>query len=421
MQGWWIVASIAILCCVVLVVLLRVTPGGVFGEPARNVLLLAGGIVAVVGVGLSLSRHREELDSADRDRERLAHDRTKEETRQVEAAVQRRSDAERGMRARFVTAVELLSDDERPMKRAAGLRSLSALADDWAAIRPEEVKVCVDTICDYLRQPVPRPEPETVGEGLHKEVALPDPCTPREEIAVRLVGYQILRDHLIPEAEHKWGDRHINLSGALVDFEADLGGIELSGGRLDFRRAEVCGGGVVNLDHSKVSYGGRLDFTGASIHGSEPDTGSPSSVDMTGAHFDAGCSVLLSRAVIANGATVTFKEAKFNDGAHVETRRCEVANFSDVRFVGVTLSNGAYLSLTMAIHDDARVVLSEVNAKSGGWVILAASPFGTGRVDLDGAVLDESDLHLDDAVIADTGPIAVGSGRHLVPGKPPPG
>ncbi|KFF58143.1 hypothetical protein JF66_20840, partial [Cryobacterium sp. MLB-32] len=136
--------------------------GPLLGPISQVVLFGFGGLIAVVGVGLSLARHGQELEAADRDRGRAdlqrqtaLLDREKEDSRRGEAKSQVRIDANRTLRGRFVTAVELLSASDSATKRTAGMYALVALADDWQAFGSrEEVQVCIDVLCGYLRAPL---------------------------------------------------------------------------------------------------------------------------------------------------------------------------------------------------------------------------------------------------------------------------
>lgn len=67
----------------------------------QTTALSVGGVLAIFGVVLSFSRHHEEIASHRRDQKRLD------------------AEKERELRSRYVSAVELLSDADRPIKRTA--------------------------------------------------------------------------------------------------------------------------------------------------------------------------------------------------------------------------------------------------------------------------------------------------------------
>ncbi len=150
-------------------------------------LIGLGGVIAVVGVTLSVARHREELETQRRDRERLGDDRAKESARRSEWEDQRRTDAEREFRARFVTTVNLLSD-QSSIKRTAALYAIGALADDWTAFgRADEAQVCINVLCGYLKAPSPDNQANTANER-----------------AVRQTGFDIIGSHL---KNGEWGQQ----------------------------------------------------------------------------------------------------------------------------------------------------------------------------------------------------------------------
>ncbi len=176
-----------------------------FLGPAANVVLFGlGGTIALVGVGLSLSRHRQELEAAERDRQRLVDDQARERARQGEVDDQRRIDTERALRERFVTTVKLLSDPA-PVNRQAALFALGALADDWHAFeKPDEVQVCIEVLTGYLRAPrtddmlVPLTQEQL--DTLSREERHAAQRTTAQEISVKQAGYTVIRNHLAGQA-----------------------------------------------------------------------------------------------------------------------------------------------------------------------------------------------------------------------------
>lgn len=146
--------------------------------PAANIVLFAlGGVIAVVTVGISVARHRNDT-------------------------AQLRVDAERELRSRFVTVVHLLAS-KHAIERQSGLHALSALADDWAAFgRSDEVDVCIRVLTSYLSAPLGRGQVQT----------------PVDEVAVKSAGFAILGDHLKPGAQWSWSAKRIELERPTIDF-----------------------------------------------------------------------------------------------------------------------------------------------------------------------------------------------------------
>ena len=176
------------------------------GPSAQIVLLGLGGMIAVVGVALSLARHREELRASVRAEAALELDRAKERNRQEEVDRQRRTEDQRLLRERFVSSVDLLSDAESATRRSAGLYAIASVANAWIDLgRRDEAQVCIDVLCGYLRAPL--------GAGL--------PATPPEELAVRRTGYELIRRHLIANdlGVVPWRGFRFNLAGAYIDWD----------------------------------------------------------------------------------------------------------------------------------------------------------------------------------------------------------
>lgn len=272
------------------------------GTAAQIVLVSLGGLVAIIGVGLSLSRHGQELKQAQRDIERLADDREKETLRRKEVDDLRRTDAEREMRARYVTAVGLLSDAERPTNRSAGLRALGALADDWDSFgKSDEVQACIDTICDYLR---------SVGP------------TSDDEAVVTEVGFGVLRAHLVDGAIHSWSDRPMILRGALIDTEVSLQQARLRGsGLLDFGGARILEGGRLRLHWAKLEDQAVIDLDRSTVEGGGISLDSAhltgrSRIDMLGITVTRGV-VQLASLRLDDGSTVNLNGGGFKLGSFI--------------------------------------------------------------------------------------------------------
>ncbi len=273
-----------------------------FLGPAANVVLFGlGGTIALVGVGLSLSRHRQELEAAERDRQRLVDDQARERARQDEVDVQRRIDTERALRERFVTTVKLLSDPA-PVNRQAALFALGALADDWHAFgKPDEVQVCIEVLTGYLRAPrtddmlVPLTQEQL--DTLSREERHAAQRTTAQERSVKEAGYTVIRNHLAGQAAPHWHDRRIDLSGAHIDFRIGLQGATVSGsGRMQLAGATVGPGGWVDLEGATISDGGQVNLGVATINSGW--------VNLKGATISDGGKVDLTGVTVGDDAKV---------------------------------------------------------------------------------------------------------------------
>ena len=261
---------------------------------AGNLVLLAlGGVIAVVTVGLSMSRHRQEREAAERDRQRLDDDRKREQARRDEVEAQRRIDAERALRDRFVTAVKLLSDPSATSRQAA-LFALGALADDWDVFgQPDEVQVCIEVLAGYLRSPV-----HAGGMSSLERV-------------VRQAGFRIIRTHLRPTAPSGWSARRIDLGGIYLDFDVDLSGIVVMlRGVLDLQGATLDRGITLSLEGAVVGDAGVIALSGAGI---TPG----STVDLTGAQITNNAVVMFDGAQIVKRNEVILGSARLSDDGSV--------------------------------------------------------------------------------------------------------
>lgn len=341
--------------------------GKLLGTAAQIVLFGLGGMIAVVGVALSLSRHRQEMQAA-------ALDREKEQRRRDELASQRRLDAERELRERFVTAVELISASSSPTKRKAAFYALAALADDWDVLdRSDEVQVCVDVICGYLRTPL----------------EATDSSAKREEVEVRATAVRIVRSHLVDGAPHAWSEREIDLSGAEIDYKISLTDITIAGtGSLSFARVSIVDGGSVGLDELKVkdqavvvlsdasiSGSGDLSLNGAVVAGS-------GQVSAIGLEARGGGTVTLAAMSCLEKSKVSFAGASVTDSANFYAPGMRVSG--DSRFVldNALIGNDGVLALE-GIHasDDARLSLDPIAVGASGSVsITGATASGASKI-----------------------------------------
>lgn len=337
-----------------------------FLAPSANIVLFGlGGIIALVGVGLSLSRHRQELYAAERDRSRLVYDLQRERNRRDEVEAQRRIETERALRERFVTTVNLLSD-ESPVNRQAALFALGSLADDWDAFgAPHEVQVCIEVLTAYLRAPLRQGEVRTSPQ----------------EITVKQAGYSVISEHL-RRAEHSWNQRSISLAGVHIDFSIELSDVRLSeDGFVSLRGARVLEGGSVSLrklrveagqisfDHVTIEKGGNVSFYDATFENSALSFGDVHVVDGGFVSFhkvrvaDGGMMhfnnltiadrsrMSISSATVAEGGTVFFGGAlvigdfaRIEEGGRVSFDRVTVEKGGRVSFANVTAVKGSFLS-----------------------------------------------------------------------------
>ncbi|MDE0547556.1 hypothetical protein [Microbacterium sp. C7(2022)] len=351
-----------------------------FLGPAANVVLFGlGGTIAVVGVGLSLSRHRQELEAAERDRQRLVDDQARERARQVEVDVQRRIDTERALRERFVTTVKLLSDPA-PVNRQAALFALGALADDWHAFeKPEEVQVCIEVLTGYLRAPrtddmlVPLTQEQL--DTLSREERHAAQRTTAQEISVKQAGYTVIRNHLAGQAAPHWHDRRIDLSDAHIDFRIGLQGATVSGsGRMQLAGATVGPGGRVDLEGATISDSGRVDLGVATI----------------------------------NRGWVNLKDATISDGGKVDLMWTTVTG-GEVNLEGATIIDDGQVNLTVTTMNDAQVILEGATI-DGGLVDLMWTTVTGGEVNLKGATIsDGGKVDLTGVTISDAGRVDFGA------------
>lgn len=272
------------------------------GSAAQIVLFGLGGVIAIIGVALSLARHGQSLDDAVELRARetvrreefvdqITLDREREDARRSEAEVQRRTELERDLRARFQAAVDLLSA-ESTTKRTAALYALSALGDDWLAFgNPKELQVCIDVMCGYLRS------------------AVADDARTPDEGSVRTTGYDLIREHLQrgeDGAGPPWAGCGFPLAYAPIWFSADLSGIVLTAGS------------SIDLSMCRLSGTGRLSFRRASVE-------RRARIEMRAARIEGMSSVVLQDARISEGGFVSLRQARVDDGGVIAGQRVRVS------------------------------------------------------------------------------------------------
>lgn len=365
------------------------------GNTTQVVLFSLGGFIALVGVVLSLSRHRLELETSQ-------HDRLKEDRRVSELMQQRRIDSERELRARFTQAVALLSDPEKPTTRQSGVYALGALADDWHNHgRQDEQQVCIDVICGYLRS---------------KWTLEADDAA--DERRIRVAAFELIGAHLRTGAERpSWDGANFNLSGAIIDFDLDLSKITIASSNITFQNAKFSGGELY-FGEARLS-GGVLDFSGATFSGGVVDfdgaTLSDGTVDFDGATFSAGkvkildatlsgSEVSFTNAIISGGSIdfagttlsggeVNFVATTLSDG-EINFRDTKLLD-GEVNFTGATLSGGT-LSFNDAILAGGGVDFFGA-ALSGGTVSFVGAALYKGEIDFSGVAFSGNRVHLSEA------------------------
>jgi hypothetical protein len=375
--------------------------GKLLGAAGNLVLLALGGVIAVVTVGLSLSRHRQELDAAERDRQRLSDDQNRERARLAEVNDQRRIETERALRQRFVTTAQLLSDPA-PVNRQAALYALGALADDWDAIgKPDEVQVCIEVLTGYLRAPrsdaMLLPLDMEEAQYLEREDYYDAQHTTPLEVSVKQAGYTVIRNHLRQGTSPSWSDRHLNLSRAHIDFSVELlQTVIREGGALDLRGTRIVHSGTVDLADARISDGGRLLLAGAKITGrgsvdlSNTVITGRGSIDLRDAWIANG-HVYLRRAQIRELGGVILRDATVRQRGSVDLQGALVGGNIDLTSVSISGKNARIILASTAIIDGGNIDLADATVSDGGYVSLDSAEIGNGgRVDIAGATIGAS-------------------------------
>ncbi|MGZ0069470.1 hypothetical protein [Microbacterium arborescens] len=356
--------------------------GKLLGAAAQIVLFGLGGVIAIVGVTLSVARHQEELEAQDRDRDRLVDDRAKEAARQKEWEEERRAEVDRELRARFASTVDMLTS-QSAIKRSAAFYALGALADDWANHdRRDEMQVCIDVMCGYLRAP------------------WPDVRRQGDERAVREAGYDVIRSHLTPpHTRNSWAEATLNLSGA--EFL----------GRVSFNEIYLHGDGVLNLTKARFFSRADLQLRGATVTDGAV-------IDLRGAVFESGAMLSGEVTTLRDRGRVTFVTAKVRAGATVSFDDSVIVD-AGIYFGRCEIAAGAWVELQGAkLH--GKGTISFVSAKIEGEIDLSGAELtGDARVSFPGArVIRDDGVVLRGATIDGSGPVTLPDGRQLTPAGP---
>lgn len=346
------------------------TPSAVSPASAAQIVILAlGGVVGIIGVALSMSRHGEEQLTAARNSESAARD-------------QKRLEAERvtELRSRFVTLVDLLSDEERPLSRIAAIHGLGALADDWALFaRNDEANVCANIIAEYLRSPPS------------------DPSDTDAEINIRTTAFSVIGEHLKKDAICSWGGFRISLAGADIFFDADLSGMTLTdSGRFDLSNATISSNGRLRLIDTTIVGEALLSLLGVNVR----DGAMLHMLDTTVS--DRGC-LDLATATISDHGTLALVHTAISARGKLDLDHVTVGDHGKFR-VSATIRDHGRLDLGGAVIKDYGVLqLSPVTISNNGNVYAGkARVSGNGTMDLhkmtvnNPATLDTSGIRLED-------------------------
>jgi uncharacterized protein YjbI with pentapeptide repeats len=164
--------------------------------------------------------------------------------RRLEADRLHDREIKRELRSRFTTATEQLAD-QSPTIRRSGAYAVAALADDWYNLgNLSEVRVCLDVLTAYLREPNADFDEET-------HLAGPDGSV-RSTIVTLLAQRRSAKD---------WKDRELSLRGSDLR-EVDFSGTSLAG--VDLRQVDLKFAHLVGCDLAEANLGG-TDLTHADM------------------------------------------------------------------------------------------------------------------------------------------------------------
>ncbi len=375
------------------------------GPATQAVLLTLGGVIAAITVGLSLSRRGQEVVSARHAESLLAFDREKERQRITEVLAAQRVDEQRALRARFVSAVDLLSHQE-PISRTAGIYALAALADDWMALdRPDERQVAVDVLCGYLRSPMP---------------------SDTREVAVRQTAWEVIEAHLQADSVVNWRGMRFPLRSSPLPYRLRLRNIDLGvNTTLDMAGVKVGGQGVsVTFYRTTIGPGSRLDLAAAVVEDearldiSFPRVLEGALLSLHGARIRSDGEVELQR-VIAQGVvdlgamTITksggllVKDSLFEGKGSKLTLQNSHIDAGNVDLHRVTFSEEGTLQLNQGeLGFGGVLVIGAITVRSGGRVyapgftvgVGGAAVFGPGRIEASAVANLSEVIHSDAGV-----------------------
>jgi len=344
------------------------------GTAAQLTLFALGGVIAVVGVALSLSRHGQELLRAEREREdserherTLAHEKEREIARRQEVAETRRVEQERSFRERYVGAVGLVAQDMSPTSRTAGIGALASLADDWIGFgRRDEAQLCIEMICAHIRNEAPTDDVNIERHVKHFAT---------EQIRNRLVQAG-------DDTSTAWAGFRIDLSGIYIDFPLSFDHISVDPAMvISFSRARIDEDGSLSItsadslgqiDLSRVRAEGNARLVVGEIEHEAP-------IDLAGR-----ASLSLDQITMSGGSTFLLY-LRQNDESYsfIHTARFE----DDAK---------AYMTIQLSGHASMRGLLSAAN---------------NAEINVQGGALDASTISFDAGTLEHLATAHVGLGR----------
>ena len=324
------------------------------GSATQAVLLALGGVIAVIGVALSLSRHGNELKASARET-RLAQNEihryhlesTKENARRKGEEMRVSLDVRKELRDRFVSSVSLMAHSSG-ISRKAGILALAALVDDWKTRMEDraQAQAVIDVICGYLRGPMPEDEALRI-----------------EEQDIRNVGFSLIRERLSKQnADHPsaWHGFKFNFANSVISTLVDLSSLSLTADtRIDFSGAQITGGQIdlslsqlsanarIDLGRVKLTEGAGIDLTWVSIKGtSRINLGHAEMQPATRIEFDLltakeKSAVEADHMKIHDESNLDFRFMTFNDEAHLALGHSQTSGCID--FTGSTFRGAANL------------------------------------------------------------------------------
>lgn len=323
------------------------------GVATQTVLWGLGGIIAVIGVALSLARHGQELRSAAVQKDLAASqmatyvlERKKEATRSQEASLTTDFESRRELNARFERSVHLLSSTEY-VARQAGLYSIAAVVDEWRLKWDDHAaaQVAIDVLCSVVRQPELKAHQE-MGTG------------------IRETGLVLIRDRLklAEEEGNSWQGFTFDLRRSIYDFDIDLEGILIGKGTQLLFSGSTFTACAIGLDLITAYENGRLDFGGSRFvellwlsadffHAKDEARTSFMAaefencpeVNFTGMNFQDSASLGLSQVLITT-STIRLEGSSWSDHATLGLYRARLAEGGTIDLSGATLHPNAALN-----------------------------------------------------------------------------
>jgi hypothetical protein len=316
----------------------------VYYDSARSVVTLVGALAVGVTIWAAVRAQistQEKFESEQEDRV-LDRDRLRAQDR----------------RARFSAAAEQMSS-VNAAARVGAVYTLATLADEFGEERDRaSQQTCVDMLCAYVRMSSPPKEVQPSSE--------PEIRFDREGTEMTRAIFSVIREHCNGHlVEHaSWSSRRFDFRGAHIR-EADLTGLQLSQGVLDFSGATVWGelnltkgmwsSGEVTMIGTSFNPGSVLNLADTVIDGAN--------VRLLESSF-AGSNIRALRLKVKKGAlrldlkevsksNVSFERSHFLGGTVVLQLRLK--EFSHLRLADVTVSSRLHLRLNLREGTSARL------------------------------------------------------------------